>query len=55
MRFLGFSFVRYKAGYISEESIYVCYHKGYMYSDHRLLKLLWMLLTEFKTDKHIIG
>lgn len=44
-----------KAGIISKDSSWVCFHKEYMYTSDTLLGLLKQIIFEWKHDKHIAG
>jgi hypothetical protein len=44
-----------KAGVISEGRCWICVSNGYLYIEDTLLKLLWVLITEWKHDKHLVG
>lgn len=44
-----------KAGVISENEVWVCCCEGYMYIEDTLEKLIEILNTEWKDDKHMIG
>jgi len=44
-----------KAGIISEQSVWVCINNDYLYISENLLKLIWILLTEWNNDKHLVG
>jgi hypothetical protein len=43
------------AGVISEEPCWVCFHSYYMYTADTFLSLLYVLATEWKNEKHMIG
>jgi len=40
---------------ISEESVWVCLDKEYLYIKSTLFGLLWIIITEYKQDKHLVG
>jgi hypothetical protein len=44
-----------KAGVISPEPCWICFHSYYMYSHDTLLGLLWQMMTEWNKESHIIG
>lgn len=47
---------RERPGIISPNSIWVGFGCGpYMYTHSRLIGLLWLMLTEWKDDKHLVG
>lgn len=44
-----------KAGVISKGPCWCAYFGGYLYIEDTLLKLLWVMLTEWKHDRHLVG
>lgn len=42
-----------KAGVISKTEVWVAINKGYMYIGNSLLQLLYIIVTEWKCDKHL--
>ena len=44
-----------KAGMISEDPIWVCMTVGYLYTADTLRALLWLMITEWKHDNHVVG
>ena len=46
---------REKAGVISSDPCWVCISTGYLYTASTLSGLLWILLTEWKDDRHLVG
>ena len=40
---------------ISKEAIWVGIHTCYLYTHSSLVGLLWIMLTEWKHDKHLVG
>ncbi len=44
-----------EADVISNYPIWVCIDKCWMYTDESLLRLLWIIITEYKHNKHLIG
>jgi hypothetical protein len=44
-----------KEGVISKESCWVCIHDEYLYTADTYLKLLWVLMTQWENDKHLVG
>ena len=48
-------FFRSKPGEISEGRCWCCSHGGYLYIGTSLLNLIWIFITEFQNDKHLVG
>jgi len=46
---------REKPGVISEGQAWVCQHDCWLYAHDTLGELLWVLFTEWKQDKHLVG
>lgn len=46
---------REKAGVLSPNPCWVFLDNGYLYINESLIKLLWTILTEWKSDKHLVG
>lgn len=44
-----------KAGIISKEPVWVCCWSEHMYIEDTLLKLFFLMIKEWKSDKHIVG
>lgn len=44
-----------KANIISKEPVWVCFWGEYMYIEDTLLKLFFLMIKEWKSDKHIVG
>ena len=44
-----------KAGILADDAVWVCMYPGYLHADARLIRLFWEVLTEYKSDKHLIG
>ena len=44
-----------KAGVISEEPTWICFHNCYMYTHSTLFGLLITIITEWKQDKNMVG
>lgn len=44
-----------KAGIISEYPIWIILHEGYLYESRTLFRVLWLFITEYKHDKHLVG
>jgi len=40
---------------ISDGPIWVCFQSHYMYSAASLPKLLWITLTQWRADRHLVG
>lgn len=40
---------------ISKEEVWVCICEGYMYSADTLMDLIYILNTEWKHDRHLVG
>lgn len=51
----GMKIFKEKPGVISEGPGWVCIDDGYLYTADTLLGLLWMLLTQWKDDRHMVG
>ena len=48
-------FFRSKPGEISEGMSWCCSHGGYLYIGTSLWNLIWIFITEFRDDKHLVG
>lgn len=46
---------RQKAGVISEDPCWVFYHAGYLYTAPNWVRLLVVVLREWKHDRHLAG
>ncbi len=46
---------RERAGVISARPVWVCIHDGYLYLEDTLPALLWLLLIEWRDDRHLVG
>ncbi len=46
---------REKPKTISKETVWVCIHNEYLYTHINLFKLIWIVITEWKSDKHLVG
>lgn len=46
---------RERPGTIDVRPCWCCYSQGYFYSAPTLTKLLWKLLREWKSSKHLLG
>ena len=44
-----------KAGVISKDPVWVCIDSGYLYTAPTLFKLIVILVTEWRNDKHMVG
>jgi hypothetical protein len=44
-----------KPGVISVKHCWVAIGGGYMYIEDTLLGLIWLLITEWKHDRHLVG
>lgn len=44
-----------KAGVISKKDCWVCFHSCYMYIADTLMELIWVIITEWKQDRHLVG
>lgn len=44
-----------KAGVISENPVWIMLHDGYIYTGDTLLKLLILVIREYKHDRHMVG
>jgi len=44
-----------KAGVISKNPVWVCTCDGYLYIANTIKKLIHILNTEWKNDKHLVG
>jgi hypothetical protein len=53
---MRFKLIHEKPGVISEEKVWVFTdNRGYMYIDESLIRLLLIIITEWKSDRHLIG
>ena len=55
LRLFGHTLYLEKSGVISQNSCWVCFYSSYMHADESLARLLWSLLTEYESDKHLVG
>ena len=55
MRIGQFGIFKEKAGVISRDPIWVIFYSCYMYTADTLLGVLWLFITEFKHERHMIG
>jgi hypothetical protein len=56
MRLGNLSIYKEKSGIISKDSIWICIDiMGYLYTSKYLLKLLMLIITEWRQDRHLIG
>lgn len=56
MIFKGFSITIRKAGVISDKLVYVFFDaRGYTYMSENLLKLIFIVIREWRSDKHLVG
>jgi hypothetical protein len=53
IQLMGVMLAREGAGIISPGPIWVCYHQEYLYCHESLLKLLWIVVTEWRHDRHL--
>ncbi len=44
-----------KANVISEKPIWIFMYKGWLYTGESLLKLVFIVITQWKQDKHLAG
>lgn len=44
-----------KAGMISENEIWICIDSCWLYTGDTLFELLWCILKEWRSDKHLVG
>ena len=44
-----------KAGVISPDPRWVCFESHYMYDSDTLVGLVWLIVTEWRHDRHIVG
>ena len=44
-----------KPGVISKDSIWICIDKSWMYTADSLIKLIWVIVLEWKMDKNLVG
>lgn len=44
-----------KAGVISEKPVWVAIHDAYLYTNDTIIGLIWVLITEWKNDRHLVG
>lgn len=47
--------IRTKSGEISLEPLWVIFEDAYMYEHESLFRALWIFLTEFRQDRHMVG
>ena len=50
-----FTVFKSKAGDIGPDRYWVCFYSCYMHDSPTLLGLLWSVITEFSSDKHLVG
>lgn len=53
--FINFQIFKERAGVISPKPIWVCFESCWMYEDYSLLKLIWIIITEWRNDRHLVG
>lgn len=46
---------REHSGVIGHGACWVCFHRSYLYTHDTLPGLLWLMLTEWNHDRHLIG
>jgi hypothetical protein len=44
-----------KPGMISKDSIWVCFADCHMYTADTFFGLAWLMIKEWKSDKHLVG
>lgn len=44
-----------KAGVISPEPCWVCFHSCYIYTADTFLGLLWAMITQWNDDSNLVG
>ena len=44
-----------KAGVFSLDPVWVCFESHYMYDADTLITLIWLIITEWRHDRHLIG
>jgi len=44
-----------KAGVISEGECWVIFHGCWMYCDDTLPKAIWLMISEYRSDRHLVG
>ena len=44
-----------KAGVISKGPVWVVINKGYLYIHDTLIGVMWLMITEWEHDKHLVG
>ena len=42
-------------GMISEGPIWILFEDCYMYTDSSLVRLVWIVLTQWRHDRHLVG
>lgn len=52
---VGLEIFKEKAGIISKDPVWVAIQSDYLYIAPTLFRLLWLLITEWKNDRHLIG
>lgn len=52
MKFIIF---KEKAGVLADTPLWVIFHHTHMYSHKTLFGVLWLFLSQYKHDKHLIG
>ena len=52
---MKFPIRREKAGVIGDKPMWVCCYSCYLYADESLLRLLWQVITEYKSDNYLVG
>lgn len=50
-----FKIYREKAGVISKEPVWVIIDSGWLYISKSFLRLLWIYITEYKHNRHLVG
>ncbi len=54
-RLFGFAVWKEEAGIISPGPCWVCGYGMWMHTDDTLCRLLWSVLTEYKSDRHLVS
>ncbi len=47
--------IKLKAGEISEKPIWSFFHGSYLYTHENLFRLILLVITEYRSDRHLIG
>ena len=55
LNLFGFILFREERGVISPGPCWVCFYDCYMHADESLPRLIWSLVTEFRSDRHLVG